>query len=687
MTDVADLEVAFRPLEPGTYRVDLRSAPAGSQADERVSARATINAAQLTAPGVNYGKALGEMLFADDGLRDCVTRARSYAQAAGADLRVRLLIDEDLPELHNLRWELLRDPSGEELCLGQTWFSRYLSSRNWRMVKTEPARTLSALVVVASPSELATNPDGMEPIPYEAEAARAREFLKGIAPNPTVLAAPGAATPEALVAALKSRCDIVYLVCHGVLMKGEPKLWLENAKGEAEVVSAADLARLFPSLEHLPRLVVLASCQSAGNGKSEDALMAFGPRLAAAGVPAVVAMQGKVGMETVADFMPEFFRELRKDGMIDRAMAAARAVVARAHRDYWMPVLFMRLRSGSLWYAPGFGGGRSALDTWPSIIAAVETRKCTPILGPGIVSELVGSHQSLATALAEQFKFPLSRAQMRDLPTIAQYLMVNQSVSEKSPQTLRLQIERQLSRAIRKAYPDLEAGDLNGLVTAAGQARLAANAREPHRILADAPFPIYVTANPDNMMEDALRLAGKDPQSDFVRWNKAVADTKRFPTLADRMPSGYRPTAKQPLVFHMFGQFSAPESLVFAEDDYLDYLLCIGSKADGKDLIPGPVGTALTMNSLLFLGFRMDEWSFRVLLRSIVTKEGSEARSVGGPLPCIGAQITPEEDTIADLQRSRNYFEKYLRFANTDVYWGNIQDFVEEFDTQRKAQA
>jgi hypothetical protein len=90
-------------------------------------------------------------------------------------------------------------------------------------------------------------------------------------------------------------------------------------------------------------LIVMASCESAGRevGLAVDgtfaAHSALAPRLAEAGVPAVVAMPGKITMETVKQAFPVFFSELLKDGQIDRAMAAARGVV-RDREDSWMEV-------------------------------------------------------------------------------------------------------------------------------------------------------------------------------------------------------------------------------------------------------------------------------------------------------------------------------------------------------------
>lgn len=98
-------------------------------------------------------------------------------------------------------------------------------------------------------------------------------------------------------------------------------------------------------VDRLPRLIVLASCESARN---DDHLSPLGPKLAAAGIPAIVAMQGKISMETVEQAMPVFFAELAKSGQVDQAMAAARGEV-RNQWDAWMPALFSRITHGRLW--------------------------------------------------------------------------------------------------------------------------------------------------------------------------------------------------------------------------------------------------------------------------------------------------------------------------------------------------
>lgn len=67
--------------------------------------------------------------------------------------------------------------------------------------------------------------------------------------------------------------------------------------------------------------------EASGEQATPSAQAALAPRLAAAGVPAVLAMQGRISMDTVAAAMPRFFSELIRDGRLDRAMAVARGLV------------------------------------------------------------------------------------------------------------------------------------------------------------------------------------------------------------------------------------------------------------------------------------------------------------------------------------------------------------------------
>jgi energy-coupling factor transporter ATP-binding protein EcfA2 len=350
MSTCADLELTLHRHDAETYTVELRLTLPDSDADVHLGARPApldVDALRAYADPVEYGRALTASFFADPALRAAFAQARAAAQSADLPLRLRLLIGPGVAELHALHWETLRDPEEDALLSTgeQVYFSRYLSSADWRPVRLRPQGDLRALVVIANPDDLAD--DGLAAIDVAAELDRAREGLGDI--PLTVLPDNGRrATLNALLDALREDTpDILYLVAHGALRKGEPWLWLEDADGQTAHVSGNDLTARLRELAQRPRLIVLASCESAGTGDGA-ALTALGPRLAESGIPAVLAMQKQISLETVKRLMPRFFQEVQRDGQIDRALAVARGAV-RDRPDAWQPALFMRLKSGQLW--------------------------------------------------------------------------------------------------------------------------------------------------------------------------------------------------------------------------------------------------------------------------------------------------------------------------------------------------
>ncbi|MGD9316405.1 MAG: CHAT domain-containing protein, partial [Anaerolineae bacterium] len=355
MAAYADLEIGLHRRDADNYGVELRFSHPGGDADVRLTSdKPTMvqfdldRLRTLSADDDAYGQLLAEGLFVDEQMRTAFAQALSSTQALDVPLRMRLFVGPSAPELHGLWWETLRHPQdGSHLVTGEhVLFSRYLSSLDWRPVGLRPQADLRALLVISNPADVSQwQPDGrpLAPVDVDGEMERARAGLAGI--PLTSLASAGSATLEGISAALRDGYDVLYLVCHGALVDGEPHLWLEDEAGKVDVVAGKELVTRIREMRQRPRLVVLASCQSAGQGDSETrsddrgALAALGPRLAEAGIPAVLAMQGNVTMQTVAEFMPVFFRELQRDGQIDRAVSVARGAV-RERPDWWVPVLF-----------------------------------------------------------------------------------------------------------------------------------------------------------------------------------------------------------------------------------------------------------------------------------------------------------------------------------------------------------
>jgi hypothetical protein len=675
MTEYADLEIGLHRRDAGMYVIEFRFSQPNSEADVRLdqgqSAYATFDLAEfknLEYDPAAYGQKLTQSFFAEPAVQTAFAQARVSAQSLGAPLRIRLLIGPSASELNSLHWEMLRDPqnasplsTGENLLL-----SRYLSSLDWRPVRLRAKGALRALVVVANPSDLSAY--GLAPIDVEGELARARLGLGEIPVSAfPELGSGRRATLNDLVACLReSDYDILYLVCHGALVKDEPWIWLEDDQGKVARASGSELVTRLNELATRPRLVVLASCESAG-GQAGDALAALGPRLAEAGIPAVLAMQGKISMQTVAELMPLFFQELQRDGQVDRALAVARGAV-RQRPDHWMPALFMRLKSGRIWYVPGFADEGNDFEKWSSLVGFVHERTCTPILGPGLIEDVLGSRRNIAIRWAEKHGFPLARQDRDELPQVAQYVLTQQS-----PAYMPVAYRAALREGVLNRYQaDLPAElqqsgtwstpQIQQAARRVAESYSASNPDNPYRVLARLRLPIYITTTALDLMTEALIELGAEPVVRICPWNKWIPKDKAI--YEDE------PTVEKPLVYHLFGHYSVPSSHVLAEDTFFDYLIGV---TQNKNLIPSAVRAALSNTSLLFLGFQMDDWEFRVFFRFLMGQEGKEMLKLYSH---AAAQIEPEEDRILDVKRARKYLEEYFESEHIAIYWGSTEEFL-----------
>lgn len=350
MAEVVDLELSLERGSETPYAAEVR-VRFGDDSELRhgpypVRIEPGELAALLDRPEA-YSQTLTAGLFADARLRAAFVEGRVRADALNEPLRLRLHIAESAAELHGLAWELLYDPDLRYLLSIQEWihFSRYLAPEGGDSVPLpRPRGMLHALAAAANPSNLGSY--RLERLDVAKELSRAGHGLAPLRVDRLPAAVGDFCTLPRLIERARG-VDVLYLACHGVYRRKTAALFLEGDDGKVKRVTGQELAERLGALETRPRLVVLASCESAGAGAGE-ALLAAGPLLVAAGVPAVIAMQGPVSMETMDAFLPVFFRELAQDGRIDRAMAAARLAV-RDRLDWWAPALWMNLLSGRLW--------------------------------------------------------------------------------------------------------------------------------------------------------------------------------------------------------------------------------------------------------------------------------------------------------------------------------------------------
>lgn len=393
MTSSVDLDLILRHHKGTRCRAELRfDAPGSAAVIDTSSTRIslTFDSARLAALALDpdaYGLELGKMLLKSKLLSQNFIKARTLAQQERLPLRLRLAIDTSAEELHALHWEMLRDPltppHASLTASEQVLFSRYLGSTEPEPARARAHRQLRVLVLIAAPADL--NDYGLTPI----DAAQEIDLIRGAlnSASITVVGNDGLASLEELLGHLREDYDVVYLMAHGRIdAEGETWLYLEDKQRQVNPVSGVDFLKGIASLALRPRLIILAACDSAGDGNRASAQVALGPRLVRQGVPAVLAMQGKVTLETLQGFFPIFFATLQHDGQIDRAVAIARRSV-RQRPDFWKPTLFLRLKHGRLWEQVD-ATGKPSLGANPPVNVPPPARPPEPLGFVGRAAEI-----------------------------------------------------------------------------------------------------------------------------------------------------------------------------------------------------------------------------------------------------------------------------------------------------------
>ena len=294
-----------------------------------------------------------------------------------------------------------------------------------------------------------------------------------------------------------------------------------------------------------------------------------------------------------------------------------------------------------------------------------------------MLDPVLGSRREIARHWANEHGYPLSPNDQDDLPHVSQYLSTRYDPAYlllEFNKALRLSFIKNYRSVLANEWHELKVWSPDILYQALSLAVEFLGDEGPlpvYKHLAELPLPIYVTTNPGEILEDALRQADKDPQVRLCPWNYELTSNAREWWYTETIP-----TPKKPLIYHLFGHYQVPDSLVLTEDNYLDFLIGL---TDNKDIIPHFVRGALSDNVLLFLGFQVEDWNFRVFFRSLMTKQGSKRRIYKNHL---AAQIEPDENRVGNPQRARRFLERYFKPGNVSIYWGSANEFLAELANQ-----
>ena len=279
-------------------------------------------------------------------------------------------------------------------------------------------------------------------------------------------------------------------------------------------------------------------------------------------------------------------------------------------------------------------------EHWATLLLRIKNGACTPFLGAGACYNPDDPHSlplggQIAKQWAEEHNFPFSYNE--DLPRVAQYLALTHS-DQVFPKT---QILETWFNQIK--LPDFQQRD------------------NPHGVLAKLPLPVYITTNYDHLMSEALNQHDRKAIIQMSQWNKYMQ------VKYQNDYENIEPSIQNPLVYHLHG-FKADElSLVLTEDDYLDFLINL-SRDDKNLVISERIEEALTITSLLFIGYSLQDWDFRFIYRGLLREKDPTLQMLN-----IAVQLP-----VKDKPRAQLYLKQYFEHQKVRVYWGTAKEFVAE---------
>ncbi len=291
----------------------------------------------------------------------------AWDRAERASARLRLLLSIDAPELAAWPWELLHDTER-----GYTFASsantpllRFYDQNDRFGAAPEPGAELPLELLLVLPS----TPD----LDLEAERRNIEQVAAATDGVLRVRVLDGGVTRADLAdALLLGDYRILHYGGHGGFIAGRGYLGLNEPDGGDDWLDGDALARLLLNYRSV-RLAVLNACDS---GQTDDgrAFVGLAPRLVAAGIPAVVAMQFPITDQAAATFAREFYKRLcvggagaqgEDAGQVDVAVAYARSLVSVLHpgdRSWAAPVLFTNALDGIVFSVPPRVRAGGALD-------------------------------------------------------------------------------------------------------------------------------------------------------------------------------------------------------------------------------------------------------------------------------------------------------------------------------------
>ncbi len=186
--------------------------------------------------------------------------------------------------------------------------------------------------------------------------------------------------------------------------------------------------------------------------------------------------------------------------------------------------------------------------------------------------------------------------------------------------------------------------------------------------LAKLPVRVFVSTTPDDFIVRALRQAGREPMVFTYNFNLTSESHRGSQT---RLPPVEQISVKRPLVINLLGSADNRESFVLSETDEMDFI----EKVVRRDPpIPDSILNLFDReNSYLFFGFNLENWQFRLLLKSLKLDDHN-------------LTVSPQTDNYPITDITRDFLEEQFNFIFVDDAMASFAQKVSQLTTQNEAE-
>lgn len=309
-------------------------------------------------------------------------------------------------------------------------------------------------------------------------------------------------------------------------------------------------------------------------------------------------------------------------------------------------------------------------EDWEDLLEDICQGACTPIIGPDAHTPWIDSNKDLSIKWAKEYGYPLD--DYTQLDRVAQFLTIPIDKGSKKDELFpKIKLKQYIKNA---KVPKFSGKDFY---------------YNPYSVLVDLNLPVYLTTNYDHFMENAITDKGKKPISEFCRWDEKLHKSAEFEesVLVDDVERKFKEfkVTKDPLVYHLHGDINVVNSMVLTDSDHIEFVINLNKEGDAV-VFHSEIRKALYKNSLLFLGYNINDSSFRLLLQCLIRvyTADKEKKSIAVQIPPDNLiKKSTENNKKGKRQNLTNaaleYIQRYTKESfKLNIYFGSMNDFCKE---------